>query len=139
MQNAVVLRVMPPLRTQLLIARDHGPFIESAPISLTPVFVTPTREAAIALESVSRPAPEVAFRPAPGRPSPAPAPNASPTRHVPFWLGLRIKLAIILAVGVVALAVLGAERRSIVEIVSCMLVAAGILQLIAVIANGQRA
>jgi hypothetical protein len=58
---------------------------------------------------------------------------------VPFWLGLRIKLAIILAVGVVALAVLGAERRSIVEIVSCMLVAAGIVQLIAVIANGQRA
>jgi hypothetical protein len=51
---------------------------------------------------------------------------------VPFWLGLRIKLAIILAVGLAALAVLGAERSSIVEIVSCMLVAAGIVQLIAV-------
>jgi len=206
MENAVVLRVMPPLRTQLLIAREHSLLIEPVSISptqnatipaepavssdsipverrpapaeampagssasppatlsepvlvaseqdyvaaglvaVTPIFVAPTRDAAVAFENplstppvVSRPTPKVAFRPAPGRPLPAPAPNASPTRHVPFWLGPRIKLAIILAVGVVALAVLGAERRSIVEIVSCMLVAAGIVQLIAIIANGQR-
>jgi TolB-like protein len=205
MENAVVLRVMPPLRTQLLIAREHSLLIEpvsisptqnatipaepavssdsipverrpapaeampagssasppatlsepvlvaseqdyvAAVVAVTPIFVAPTRDAAVAFENplstppvVSRPTPKVAFRPAPGRPLPAPAPNASPTRHVPFWLGPRIKLAIILAVGVVALAVLGAERRSIVEIVSCMLVAAGIVQLIAIIANGQR-
>ena len=69
--------------------------------------------------------------------SPQPTPRVARQRkplQIPLWL----KLAVVAIVGGTALAMLGAERRSVVEIVSWMLIAAGTVQMIGVLAGGQR-
>jgi hypothetical protein len=52
--------------------------------------------------------------------------------QIPLWL----KLAVVAIAGGAALAMLGAERRSVVEILSWMLIAGGSVQMIAVLAGG---
>jgi class 3 adenylate cyclase/TolB-like protein len=80
--------------------------------------------------SEPRPAPPVVrATSSPEVPSTSPAPRMAhqpaPFR-IPFW----VKILVIAIVGGVALAMLGAERRSVVEIVSWMLIAAGSVQMI---------
>jgi hypothetical protein len=63
-------------------------------------------------------------------------PAATPARHrPPFILSLPVKLAIVVIVGVAALAILEPGRGWAIEIVSWMLIAAGAVQLIAAIAR----
>jgi class 3 adenylate cyclase/TolB-like protein len=111
-----------------------------------------------------RVAANVATRPATGAPppraeTPRPSPAARPTvtasatpelgrsleprprpvrRRKPFQLPLWLKLAVVVIAGVVALALLGPDRRSMVEIVSWMLIAAGTVQMIGVLAGSGR-
>jgi hypothetical protein len=59
-------------------------------------------------------------------------------RRKPFQLPLWLKLAVVVIAGVVALALLGPDRRSMVEIVSWMLIAAGTVQMIGVLAGSGR-
>ncbi len=170
MHRSVGVGVIPPVRAQLLIAagrmapggsdapprtiipaetgtapaEDPGQVEPPTDFPIPPI-IAPTRDAAlensVATAPITpRPAPQVAFRPAPGRPAQAQASISTPVRtwHISFWQGLALKLAITLAVGIVALAILGGERSSLVEIVSCMLVTAGIVQVVAVIASRPR-
>jgi hypothetical protein len=66
--------------------------------------------------------------------SPQPTPRAARPR-TPFQIPLWLKLAVVALAGAAALAMLGAERRSVVEIVSWMLIAAGTMQMIGVLAG----
>jgi hypothetical protein len=69
--------------------------------------------------------------------SPQPTPRVARPRkpfQLPFWL----KLAVVAIAGGAALAMLGPERRSMVEIVSWMLIAAGTVQMVGVLTGGNR-
>src|ERR1700722_15222188 len=78
--------------------------------------------------SEPRPPPVVRVAPGPA-PAPRPARQRAPFR-IPFW----IKILVIVVAGAAALAMLGAERRSVVEIVSWMLIAAGAVQMVSALA-----
>jgi class 3 adenylate cyclase len=156
MQHDVVAQLIPPLHAHLLAASGRAP--QPAPVMLD---AAPTRAAVsrggealihprggtvvypqgtAAPSSVRAAQPGSEARPAPvvraAAPQPAPAPRAAPAPsrplRVPFWL----KLAVIAIAGGVAMAMLGAERRAVVEIVSWMLLAAGGIQMLAALAAG---
>ena len=83
-------------------------------------------------QTVSRPAPG-----RPGAPQPAPAPARPRRAPMGFLSRFAIKLVLVAAAGIAALIMLGAQRDSVVEIVSWMLVAAGSVQLIGNLARGR--
>jgi hypothetical protein len=69
--------------------------------------------------------------------APQPTPRVARPRkplQIPLWL----KLAVVGIAGGAALVMLGPERRSVVEIISWMFIAAGTVQMIGVLAGGNR-
>ena len=107
-----------------------------AAVAAGPAAVQPQRVEAPRPPPATRPAVMANATPELGRP-PQPTPRAARPRkpfQMPFWL----KLSVVAIAGGTALAMLGAERRSVVEIVSWMLIAAGAVQMIGVLADGGR-
>jgi len=151
MQHEVVARLIPALHAQLLAAGGRAP--QPAPdVPLQPQATTaggmvvyprgapaPPRPAAATARSqplrppVTRPAVVPGATQELGR-SPHPVPRRRTPFRIPFWL----KLAVVVIAGGVAAAMLGADRRSVVQIVSWMLIAAGSVQMLAGLAGGRR-
>jgi TolB-like protein len=164
MQREVVARLVPPLHANLLSASGRAP--QPAPpvlpqdgngttgrgqtvihprggTAVYPRGATPTATVrAAATQSAIAPAvAQGESRPPPvaRRAAPAPSPGLQPAaQRRPFRIPFLAKLLIIIVAGVIALAMLGAERRSIVEIISWMLIAAGAVQMFGVISGGRR-
>ena len=159
MQRDVVARLIPPLHAHLLAASGRTP--QPAPAVLAPQpragapagrgeTVAHPRGGTVVYPRGATPPPSVlAAAPAPSRArrassppqqsaaAPAPRPPAQPARR-PFRIPLWIKLLVIAVAGAAAAVMLGAERRSVVEIVSWMLIAAGSIQLIGALTAGPR-
>jgi class 3 adenylate cyclase len=156
MQHAVIVRLVPPLHEHLLVASGRAPQPAPAvpqqarndgrsealvhPRGGTVVYprgvapVAGVRAAAPAERSMTAP---TRSRPPPARVSKVAA--AQPERprssfRIPFW----VKILVVGGAGAAGLTVLGAERQSIVEIVSWMLIAAGTVQMISALAAGAR-
>jgi class 3 adenylate cyclase len=164
MQHDIVARLIPPLHAHLLAASGRTP--QPAPTLLPQArngapagrggnvvhprgmappaarAVPPAASAGLAPPAprpTSVPAPVVRVAPTPAAATPSPARPAQPARQraplrIPFW----IKILVIVIAGAAALAMLGAERRSIVEIVSWMLIAAGAVQMVGALTAGPR-
>ena len=153
MQHAVVVRLVPALHAQLLAASGRAP--QAAPALLpqsqaapasgfvvhprTPAPPPPRLAAATALPEVSRPAPVT--RPA-AMPNAAPErgrlPHPATPRPATFRIPFRIKLVVVAAAGSVAVAMLGANRQAVVQIISWMLIAAGSVQMVAALGGARR-
>ena len=162
MQHDIVARVIPPLHAHLLAASGRAPQSAPAPLpqarngalagrggnvvhprGMAPPAARAVSPAAVAGTAIptarptsfpaparSEPRPPPVVRVAPGpAPAPRPARQRAPFR-IPFW----IKILVIVVAGAAALAMLGAERRSVVEIVSWMLIAAGAVQMVSALA-----
>jgi class 3 adenylate cyclase/TolB-like protein len=162
MQHEVAARLIQALHAQLLAA--SGRALQPAPEILLPQpasAVTPSggtvmhpRGAAPAPARRAPPAVAAPQRPETPRPVPAarptvtastapelgrsPQPTPATRPRKPFQMPLWLKLAVVAIAGGTALVMLGAERRSVVEIVSWMLIAAGTVQMIGVLAGGGR-
>jgi TolB-like protein/class 3 adenylate cyclase len=168
MQRDVVVRLIPPLHAHLLAACGRAPQPAPAVLQtgdgaptrgvtmahpqggtvVYPRGVAPAlnvraaspvaRPAGSPAKSESRPLPPVVrATSSPEVPSTSPAPRTA-RRPAPFRLPFWVKILAIVIAGGVALAMLGAERRSIVEIVSWMLIAAGTVQMISAFTAGPR-
>lgn len=143
MQHEVAARLIPALHAQLLAASGRAP--QTAPdIPSQPqaaqagrVVVHPRGAAAPVGRTVAAATRAEASRPSPaaqqlGRsPDPARPPRAW---RIPFSL----KLVVVASVGGAAVAMLGADRHAVVQIVSWMLIAAGSIQLLGALAGGRR-
>jgi class 3 adenylate cyclase len=164
MQHEAVVRLIPALHAQLLAASGRTP--QPAPVVAPPrptsaatpsggtvmhprgtapaaarratatVAAPPPRPEASRPPPATRPTVAASVTPELGR-SPQPTPRVARPRkpfQLPFWL----KLAVVAIAGGAALAMLGPERRSMVEIVSWMLIAAGTVQMVGVLTGGNR-
>ncbi|HTZ37443.1 MAG TPA: hypothetical protein VMB84_15530, partial [Stellaceae bacterium] len=160
MQREVVARLIPPLHAHLLAASGRAPQPAPAPAGPVPgsratgVLVQPRTGGPAAgarapaggarVAAATSAAPRAGVAPATREPpvrvvavAPPPAQPAAP--RAPLRLPLWLKLLAIVAAGGVALAMLGARRGSIVEIVSWMLIAAGAVQLASALLRGRPA
>jgi class 3 adenylate cyclase/TolB-like protein len=135
MQRDAVVRLIPPLHAHLLAASGRAPgpapmilprAQSGAPTGRGGIVVHPRGAAPAATVRVTQSAATPMGATARTEVYPAPVPR----RRMPFSLRFGIKIAIIAIAGFVALAMLGAERRSAVEIVSWMLIAAGAVQMV---------
>ena len=141
MQHDVVARLIPALHAQLLAVSGRAP----QPASPMPArnsgqpasggTVVHPRSAASAPAARAPAGPARVPAAAPLRPLPAaqPARRRAPFR-LPFW----IKIAVVAISGAAAAAMLGAERQSVVEIVSWMLIAGGSVQMISALSGPRR-
>jgi class 3 adenylate cyclase/TolB-like protein len=153
LQHDAVARLIPPLHAHLLAAsgRAPQPSPELLPqttgrahahpaggIVVHPRGTAPTATArAAAAAAAASHAARVAADAEAARV--AAVPRRAPRRRMPFLLRSAIKLGVVALVGLAAVAVLGAQRKSVVEIVSCVLIAAGVVQLIAATGRGRQA
>jgi TolB-like protein/class 3 adenylate cyclase len=155
MQHDVVARLIPSLHANLLATSGRAPQPAPALLPQTasgapaghggsvvhPRGAVPSATARAALppaRNEARPVTVERVASVPPAAAPAPARTAQPRRRMPFLMSVGIKIAIIAIAGVAALAMLGAEHRAVVDIVSWMLIAAGSVQMISVLAGGRR-
>jgi len=150
-QQRLAVRWLPELEAQLLAAEGRAPLPEPPPLPASPqpvaaqpqpppppVPAPPPQPAPPARPQPARPLPEggVVIYPrgvaAPTRPTAAPA---AQRQSAPFRVPFLVKFAVVAAAGAAAAAMLGADRYSVVEIVSWMFVAAGGIQVLAVVAD----
>jgi len=121
--------VMHPRGAAPAAARRAAPTVAARPVAASPPRPETPRP-----PPAARPTVTASATPELGR-SPQPMPRAPRQRkplQIPFWL----KLAVVAIAGGAAVAMLGTERRSVVEIVSWMLIAAGTVQMVGVLASG---
>ena len=148
MQHDVVVRLIPPLHAQLLAASGRAPQPAPAPLpqaegsGRTGNVIHPrgvAQGAALALAATTtRAAAPAQPRPAPVvRRAAAPAPSPAATPAPPLRRGYRIpflgKLIAIAIAGAVAVEMLGTQRQAAIAILSWMLIAAGSVQMLAVL------
>ena len=162
MQHDAIARLIPPLHAHLLAASGQAPQPAPTVLPEQPRAGAPTGRGGNVVHPRGATQPSnVRVATAPRRPSlsppcrlsraraeprpapvvrVAPGPAAAPARtapRAPFRIPFLVKLAVVAVAGVAAVAMLGAQRRSVVEIISWMLIAAGAVQLVATLARSR--
>jgi hypothetical protein len=155
-QQRLAVRWLPELETQLLAAEGRAPLPEPPPLAALAPPPVPEPQPLPEPRSPAAPPSPIAAPPQVSRPQPAmPLPEGgvvihprgvttptrprtaptTPRQSVPLRVPFLAKLAVVAAAGAVAAAMLGTDRYTAVEIVSWMFVAAGGVQVVAVVAD----